>query len=375
MWGLMASPSLDDLTDIAISFNEAVLNQDMWEPSLQKMANLFGGSFATFELIDKRHGHSIQHFDSSEIEIKDSYIQHYMPINPRIAFGNRAGAPQIMHDNIFMAEKEMDHHEFYADFLRPFDLRYFIALKAFETKGKVGIISVQKSARNGVATKDELRAFEYIAPSLKSTVKLHVQHGKMLTRMQGFENAFEISDRGILLLNEDGQINEMNATAISIFRKNDGLTYAKGRLHCSSAQIGKKLDSALRQDDSDDFHKHRAQNFLIPRPSGDAPYQISIQPITAHQENRRQSGNGFMILITDPTHSHTLEINELMDGFGLTTAEANVALMIANGKTAQEITAELCVALPTIRTHIQRVMQKMSINRQIDIARILTRYM
>lgn len=370
----MVSPKLDDLLDIAFSFNEAVLRQDMWETSLGRMANAFGGSFATFEWIDKATGRHIQHFDNSEIEIKDEYLSYYMPINPRIAFGNRAGSPDIMHDNIFMAEKEMDRHEFYSDFLRSFDLRYFLAFRAYETENEVGLFTIQKSSQNGVAGEDEIRAIHHLAPSLRRVADLQVQHGRAFARMQNMEDVLEASDNGILLLDELGQINEMNATAETILRENDGLVYSKGRLSCTNFKTDKKLYDALCLASGGKILEPVNSNILVPRPSGLPPYKINVQYIGNNGERFRQLGSTFVVLITDPSQNRTVDITELMDGFGLTTAEANVALAIAMGKTAHEIASELKVALPTTRTHIQRVMHKLAVNKQADIVRILARY-
>lgn len=371
----MASPKLDDLVDIAFSFNEAVLHQDMWEDTLQRMANTFGGSFATFEWIDKRTGRHIQHLDSSEIEIKDEYLNYYMPINPRIAFGNRAGSPDIMHDNIFMAEQEMDRHEFYSDFLNAFDLRYFLAFKAYETKNEVGLFSIQKSTSNGAAHEDELRALTHLAPSLRRVANLQVQHGKAFARMQDMEDVLEASDNGVVLLDEFGQINEMNAEAIRILKENDGLLYKNGRLNCADLKTDKKLHDALSFAKGEQVLKQNNNNILVPRPSGLPPFQISVQYIKSNGDRFKQLGSAFLVLITDPSQNRVVSITELMDGFGFTPAEANVALSIAKGKTAQDIATELTLAVPTIRTHIQRIMHKLSVNKQADIVRILVRYL
>lgn len=370
----MVSLALDDLVDISFSFNEAVLDQTMWEPSLERMATAFGGSFATFEWIDKSSGRHIQHFDNSELEIKDEYLNYYMPLNPRIAFGNRRNSPHILHDNIFMAEQEMDRHEFYSDFLRSFDLRYFLAFKAYETKDEVALFTIQKGAQTGSANEDELRAMKQLAPSLRSAANLHVQHSRTLARIQSLESAFEASDNGILLLNEFGQIDEMNSTAASILRNEDGLVHGNGRLNCTSLNIDKKLNDALHLTGGDKILAPINTKILVPRPSGLAPYQLSVQRIAGYENTVSQTGSAFIIIITDPSRRRFVEISELMDGFGLTSAEANVALSIAMGGTAQEIATELNLALPTIRTHIQRIMHKLSVNKQADIVGIVARY-
>ena len=69
-----------------------------------------------------------------------------------------------------------------------------------------------------------------------------------------------------------------------------------------------------------------------------------------------------------------MKLIPLVDCFGFTKAEANVSIAIARGQSANEIAVTTSTSLATIRTQIQRVMQKMHVNRQSEIVRILSNY-
>lgn len=377
----MESLARDNLLDIAFGLNEAVLHQNRWERSLQNMADIFNGSFATFELINKKNGQHIQHFDSSDIEIRDEYIRHYMPKNPRIAFGERPEAPKILHDILMIDERDMDRHEFYADFLRPFDLRYFLSFKAYETIDQIGVFTIQKNAIQGAATNEELHAIRYLAPTLTRVADLQVQYGNLFSRMHDLDGLMTMTSDGVVTLDGNGRINEMNAIAGDIMGASDGIACANGRLVCSHSSVQIKFEKLLSNMSDMPFD---AQNcILVPRLSGLPPYEIRIQKIAQNHQKTSQNGsrwfgqatNSFVAFIFDPVTISSIGIDEIKDGFGLTSAEANVALSIAMGKTAQDIAIQSNVSLPTIRTHIQRILHKMSVNKQADIARIIARYL
>lgn len=55
-------------------------------------------------------------------------------------------------------------------------------------------------------------------------------------------------------------------------------------------------------------------------------------------------------------------------GGSLAKREFQIAVMIANGKLDKEITNELGIMLPTTRTHINRIREKLGVNNRIEIA-------
>jgi DNA-binding CsgD family transcriptional regulator len=57
--------------------------------------------------------------------------------------------------------------------------------------------------------------------------------------------------------------------------------------------------------------------------------------------------------------------------FDPTPAEARVAVCIAGGANAKEIAQQQAIAVATVRTHIQRIMDKTGADRQTDLIRVL----
>nr|WP_283815780.1 helix-turn-helix transcriptional regulator [Bradyrhizobium lablabi] len=60
-----------------------------------------------------------------------------------------------------------------------------------------------------------------------------------------------------------------------------------------------------------------------------------------------------------------------MDAFGLTQAEARVALASSSGKTMFETAQLLGLSPNTIKTHLRRVFAKTATGRQAELARLM----
>jgi DNA-binding CsgD family transcriptional regulator len=57
--------------------------------------------------------------------------------------------------------------------------------------------------------------------------------------------------------------------------------------------------------------------------------------------------------------------------YGLTPAEAAVALAVAQGRDPRHVSDELRIGLPTVRTHLYRAMAKAGVRRQAELVRVL----
>ena len=64
----------------------------------------------------------------------------------------------------------------------------------------------------------------------------------------------------------------------------------------------------------------------------------------------------------------------LGEAFGLSPAEANLAIAIEAGVTVEAYARTGGVSVATIRTQLQKAMQKLGVQRQLDLARSISAF-
>ena len=64
-------------------------------------------------------------------------------------------------------------------------------------------------------------------------------------------------------------------------------------------------------------------------------------------------------------------LEQLRAGFGLTTAEARVALALVDDDALVHVADRLCISRNTVRTHLQRIFGKTNTARQTELIRVL----
>jgi DNA-binding CsgD family transcriptional regulator len=105
-------------------------------------------------------------------------------------------------------------------------------------------------------------------------------------------------------------------------------------------------------------------------PSGLPPYLISVMPLSALSILAQQRPSA-ALFVYDRSIGRIPAISVLREIFGLTAAEARVAILLARGKTVREIVSMLGLSSNTIRTQLRQVFAKTQTKRQSELMRVL----
>ncbi len=131
--------------------------------------------------------------------------------------------------------------------------------------------------------------------------------------------------------------------------------------HCSEVLLAcvRKACGNARNGHSDGVVK-------VSRPSGLPPYLISVMPLSALSILGQQRPSA-ALFVYDRSIGRIPAISVLREIFGLTAAEARVAILLARGKTVREIVSMLGLSSNTIRTQLRPVFAKTQTKRQSEL--------
>ncbi len=198
-------------------------------------------------------------------------------------------------------------------------------------------------------------------------------HGRLLSRTNAFENVFNVLADGVLFLDESGKIVEANDAGLVCLRENDGLSLKNRRIACIVPNSDRKLEMLLAVMCGPDFAKDDPQAVVVPRPSGRPAYAIRLHRLPV------KTGAFFnhaivAAFIHDPCSKVPRDYRLFCDEFGMTPAEAGVAIALETGSTPTSFAAENGVSITTVRTQVQNAMRKAGVNRQVDLVRVLSSF-
>ncbi|WP_342241454.1 helix-turn-helix transcriptional regulator [Inquilinus sp. OTU3971] len=111
---------------------------------------------------------------------------------------------------------------------------------------------------------------------------------------------------------------------------------------------------------------------LISRPSGRRPLVVAVIPFrTDAVECRGGRTARVAVFVSDPDRIDAPAAAVVRELFGLTAAEAEVAVEIGRGEGLQSVADRLSIAVTTARTHLAHIFDKTGTSRQAELVRLL----
>ena len=187
-----------------------------------------------------------------------------------------------------------------------------------------------------------------------------------MVEAQSPQSTFEL-----IVLDPIGRIRFCNAQAAALMARGDTVCQLRDRVSTTDRSTRNALDSLISATLSDARADTAAVPRVVPLPRlGRLPLVAIGLPIS---RTRRHAdfALGAVILLRDPDQVHLPARKVVRDMFGLTIAEAEVALQIGAGSTLNQIALMRSCSINTVRTLTARVLQKTGCRRQAEVVRVL----
>jgi DNA-binding CsgD family transcriptional regulator/GAF domain-containing protein len=356
----------DELLSTIEAIYAAGLNAEQWPRALGSITQLIGGVGTTMEIFDRRSLSHLEFFTfgvpaASEI----AYLDHYVSMNPRIPDALPRKGGDIIWDYRVLDEKGLDRSPFYGEFLAPMDMRYSIGTILSTLDREFGALVVQRSARHGHVDRAEIALMKQLAPHVSQSLDMTRRLRSEKAASQSLEHALDWLADGVALIGADGTIAYANSSFQAIARAADGLRIKKNALEfafaaardCFEAAIAGIL--ALR---SGVLHATGA-DFPVARPSGAFPYVLSVRPLKPSRSGPFSKSAVAIVFVRNPPDDGADDIGLLRDVFGLTNAEAGVALALRRGVSLSDYAKAQGVSQNTVYTHLRRIRDKTGCHR------------
>ena len=175
----------------------------------------------------------------------------------------------------------------------------------------------------------------------------------------------------VLVLDGAGRMLYANAAAEHTLSAQDGLRAAHGVMSAADPATTRQLGAAIARAAAGDMPT--GGSLAVKRPSGRRPYAVQIAPCRPERTGLFPSPARVVVTIVDLDAESGPDRETLRALFGLTTAQASVAALLARGRDLRDIAATLGISLYTVRRHLSDVMAKTDTNSQVALVYLLSR--
>lgn len=272
---------------------------------------------------------------------------------------------------------------FYADVLAPWGHADILDInhKALAVDGSVGGFGFCLSSRDAAQAGERVRLLDPLTSHLCRAFDASLLLGSRADGKRQLSAILEMMPNAALLLDGRGRVTQANSAAEALLRQSDGIAFNGDGLQLISALASERnaLARALKDalDIASGFGAALAyEPVRVGRPSGAAPLLVLAVPLPRPSFAFWElvAPARVLVVIVDPAAKSRATATSLQAAYGLTAAEARIALLLASGITGSQMPAMLGVTSATIKTHLRRCFEKTGAHSQAELSRLFTMF-
>ena len=354
---------------------DAALDESLWPSALQGLTKLTGSQAASFWVLDNFEHIRLPSFTSinfDPVAIRE-YLDELARLDPTVQY--LAAHPQaaIVHDGLFITEREKDQHPYYDWHDRAVGTRFRMVAQIRPAPGIQSGIALHRMPKYGRYEPADLEQFTFLYGHLKRALEVAFRLGSLGAAQQATAAVLDRNPAAIVLLDEAKRVVHANRGAEALRSNGDGIRFSADGMHLARKQDDDALQRLIARALAGIAAPEDGPGGVMraPRPSGKRAYSILVAPIAGRYPALAVLRPAVCLIVADPEVQKPLPAEHLRAVFGLTGAEAKLAVLLASGEELRSAAARLEITYGTARARLAAIFQKTDTRRQGELIRLL----
>jgi DNA-binding CsgD family transcriptional regulator/PAS domain-containing protein len=350
---------------------DAATEQELWCSVLTQIADLTNSQGSIL------FGQSVQasrvYFDYNgrlDEECNRVYQERHMHNPWSIGMESRPVGRIVFSDEI-IALSSLRKTLFFDEVLRPQNVAHNVMIPLAAKDDFRAAFNLCRSTRQGELGRDKQRLLGRLVPHMQRSFLL----GFRLDAYRALQHAeYHVLDQlsaGVILLDRRARILYANAAVRSLDSDEGPLHLRNATVSTFSPPHSQRLSELIRMA----LRGAPAASMSVPRPNDSQLLTILVSSVRGRDIGRladlSMPDAAVLLFIIDPANRAGIPLRWIIDSYGLTPAEARVALKASSGLTIPELALQLGLSPNTIKTHLRKVFAKTGTSRQTELARVM----
>lgn len=357
---------------------DAAVDASIWPRVADCLADLCGATSAQLLCQDFKMLKVTNIAPRFDPEIVRSYAEHWVYHNgPVGGTARRTRIGSIISFDTLMPRRELERTAIYNEFFLPAGLAEMLGSRLLAEGSLDAAVSLYRPASKGGFGRQQERSLASLIPHLQRALRLYLRLAEVDMRraasaelLDRLNQAAMLVDAAACVLFANRAAEEILADQVGLRRGADGTLY-NGR-QAETIRLHKLIANAAA--DVTDGAGTAGDRVRLSRGEARAPLTVLVIPLRAATDWLTPRRPAAILFVSDPERTNTPTAERLRQTFGLTRAEAAVAVEVLNGHGLQAAAAVLGVAPATARTHLTAVFGKTGTHRQAELVRVLLQH-
>ena len=353
-----------------------------WPAVLERLSPvLAAGGTVVLSMEHRRMEYAHTYYARTDMAAVASYQGYYARIDP-VFEPLLASAPAgiLLLSDVVMPLPELRRTEFYADWMRPHDFGSGATAVLTRHGSTMAALWAIRPRRTAALTAEHVEAFRLLLPHMAIAVRMSLRLAELGAERDAAAQALDHWADAVLLVDGAARVHAANRAAEALLASGDGLDigptrdHKRGRLRAATPTATAKLHQRVAEAaaiaapagvQAGDQPPPRSMALALVRPSGRPALSVLVAPLSSARiasagwiESLTAGGSGATValLVSDPAAACDGAVAgaRLRAVYGLTPAEASVAVAVASGDGLLAVAAAHGVTLATVRTQARR---------------------
>lgn len=355
---------------------DAVFDDSKWHGIAASVADAFGCSSAVLKTCGGPGGPQLASVtDNLRISRRDlSWADYWHRNDLWVERSAQLPLCEAFTSQGLMPDAQFERTGFYQDWTRRLDIYHMVGVLFPTGRGEMGVLGAHRPLGAGPFDEAERLQLQALFPHVRRVLGLRERTGRnSLARVAALE-AIERIETGVVVVDGACCIRYANHAADALLSTSNEIVMHGGRLRLDDLALNNRLQSLVRQAEqiARGLCHLPGTAMVVPRPDR-LPITLLVSPWRAEWSSADIPQPAAMIFIRAPETSASVTDQALRALFGLTRAEAVIAIAVAEGHSLEHISVKLGVGLGTVRTHVKKALVKTGTSRQAALAALVAR--
>ena len=374
----LSAYSTEELSQVIGQIYDCAVDPGQWVPTLEAIRDKMDMAYVHINFVDGNYDADRDNAHLSVFQSKwsqdwmNKLPQWYGQI-PGIERWTEMDIDDSISQMLCVTEDEFHKSDVYQQWVRPQGLRDYCFTQVAKRDGMTGSVGAATYSSRGLFDERERETFRLLAPHFRRSLLISgmIDEGKL--QVQLYRKLLDRIGAGVLIVGRDARLVYANETAERLLSAGVSLTVRNGRVTAASMPHAKGLQAALDRACSQDDGGLGNFGNGIPLPGAGGAMAVCYVLPLGKSERRRELGPGLAAIFVTTNGASVPPALEVLSALsGLTSREARVALMIADGAQLSEAAKTLGIAMNTMRKHLANIFAKTGVNSQLGLVRFVS---
>ncbi len=272
-----------------------------------------------------------------------------------------------------MSDDELMASDYYRHYLQPIDLFRILGVDTLEPGGMLARLRISRRRSEPRFDAAARALLARITPHLRRAIQIYAILNRTTSERDVYAGAVDQLSVATIILDEQGRVLNNNALASALLEEADGLKVREQFLQVEGRDLNRELQLALSSVIRAQRENATAvvRALRVPRSGARADLGLVVRPVPHSDRGKGQSIPCAAVFVSDPDLKESASQQILGELFGLTPAEANLAILLARGLSLAEVSETQHISPHTARAQLKSVFAKTGASRQAELVRLV----